>query len=941
MGGTAAVLAEMLAMGGDVSPIANARCEFIASRDLVSGKALYVPALADFLDNGRLDRPDLGDVADELEPLIEKYGAENIRDAFRAFFKNDAGYGYLCSVEADENGKYFINIPPNVPGFVRCFPPGKKNLKIATYVERQKDETLKNEDVDPRMAFFSHKIASELTDDLTTTKENYLEETAGLGDIHIVTEGDTVTGFEFASTADPKNIETSLVAFTSAALFNILYKNDFNADYLGMLDDLVEDKGVTVDSMISRGVPADKAAEWSDVVVRSYTNPSPEITNGDEILKTALSTARINVTVAETMGGQGKAGAIVDITNDLPCDGCGEVTDANGQLNLTVSNLPSGASDIIVEVSGVSGFASTTKSIAVIPAAAVDLEVALSPSYTLTVDCPGDNCYGIIDSIPDGISRCSYIEGESRGECSAAFESGTQVALTASPFEGYRFDGWSGDPDCADGEITMNADIACTATFTSPTVPMHMLTITKTGNGSGRVSSTPGGIDCGAECIEDSQAYDYNESVTLTARADEGSVFSGWSGAGSCGAEETCTVTMDQAYTVTASFTLDRYLLTVEKMGNGSGRVSSTPGGIDCGVECIEDSQAYDYNESVTLTARADEGSVFSGWSGAGSCGAEETCTVTMDQAYTVTASFTLDRYLLTVEKSGDGSGRVSSTPGGIDCGAECIEDSQAYDYNESVTLTARADEGSVFSGWSGVESCGARLTCTVTMDQAYTVTADFNAFGSATLSGTIGARYGFNVIGMAGKPVNLKGPACPPNGNQCEIIGSTTTGLESPLNGTYAFTGLLPGTYQLEILDINTDVFNFPSPLGGVVISTNGSENTYNPAGNVNLNSVFGRVLYDGEVVEGMTVQLVFRDTIEVPNIERVVQETETDSAGLYAFSVDSEPQRLFIHIVPASVGRKDSDFIITEAERIVGGGAIFNLNFSGPPQGGSILSN
>jgi hypothetical protein len=460
---------------------------------------------------------------------------------------------------------------------------------------------------------------------------------------------------------------------------------------------------------------------------------------------------------------------MVDITNDLPCDGCGEVTDANGQLILTVSNLPSGASDIIVEVSGVSGFVSTTKSIAVTPAAAVDLEVALSPSYTLTVDCPGDNCYGIIDSIPDGISRCSYIEGESRGECSAAFESGTQVALTASPFEGYRFDGWSGDPDCTDGEITMNADIACTATFTSPTVPMHMLTITKTGNGSGRVSSTPGGIDCGAECNEDAQAYDYNQSVTLTAQADEGSEFIGWSGVGSCGTED----------------------------------------------------------------------------------------------------------------------------------------------------------------------------TCTVTMDQAYTVTADFNAFGSATLSGTIGAIYGINVIGMAGKPVNLKGPACPPNGNQCEIIGSTTTGLESPLNGTYAFSGLLPGTYQLEILDINTDVFNFPSPLGGVVITTNGSKNNYDPAGNVNPNSVFGRVFYDGEVVEGMTVQLGYYDIIE-PGVPFIVnQETETDLAGLYAFSVDSEIRNRYIRIIPTSVGRKDSDFIITEAQRTVGGGAIISLNFSGPPQGGSILSN
>jgi len=71
----------------------------------------------------------------------------------------------------------------------------------------------------------------------------------------------------------------------------------------------------------------------------------------------------------------------------------------------------------------------------------------------------------------------------------------------------------------------------------------------------------------------------------------------------------------------------------VLKDGNGSGTVTSTPSGIDCGDDCTE---LYDAGTVVTLTATADIGS-FVGWSGA--CTDEE-CIVTVDEAKTVTATF-------------------------------------------------------------------------------------------------------------------------------------------------------------------------------------------------------------------------------------------------------------------------------------------------------------
>ncbi len=78
--------------------------------------------------------------------------------------------------------------------------------------------------------------------------------------------------------------------------------------------------------------------------------------------------------------------------------------------------------------------------------------------------------------------------------------------------------------------------------------------------------------------------------------------------------------------------------------------------------------------------------------------------------------------YSLTVAKSGTGSGIIESTPSGIHCGDDCKE---GYDEGTEVTLTATADSGSLFSGWSGGECIGT-TGCTVTMDSDKEVTAVF-----------------------------------------------------------------------------------------------------------------------------------------------------------------------------------------------------------------------
>lgn len=79
---------------------------------------------------------------------------------------------------------------------------------------------------------------------------------------------------------------------------------------------------------------------------------------------------------------------------------------------------------------------------------------------------------------------------------------------------------------------------------------------------------------------------------------------------------------------------------------------------------------------------------------------------------------------ILTVTKSGNGNGTVSSNPVGISCGTACTN---RFTGKSSVTLTAVASAGNVFTGWSGA-CTGITATCIVSMTSAQNVTANFSA---------------------------------------------------------------------------------------------------------------------------------------------------------------------------------------------------------------------
>jgi len=290
------------------------------------------------------------------------------------------------------------------------------------------------------------------------------------------------------------------------------------------------------------------------------------------------------------------------------------------------------------------------------------------------------------------------------------------VTLTATPATGSTFQGWS---DACTGiaatcTVTMDQTKSVSARFT---LMQMTLSVTKTGTGTGgTITSLQTGIDCGTSC---SGIYDWGSQVTLAATPATGSTFNGWSGACS-GTATTCTVTMDRTQNVSADFAPMQMTLTTAKTGNGTGTITSSPAGIDCGAAC---SGIYDWSTQVTLTATPATGSTFKGWTGACS-GTATTCTVAMDQAQNITADFAPAFKTLSLSTAGSGTGTITSSPAGINCGATCSAD---FPTNTQVTLSAAAATGSTFQGWFGA-CTGSATTCTVTLSQAKSVNATFSA---------------------------------------------------------------------------------------------------------------------------------------------------------------------------------------------------------------------
>jgi len=390
----------------------------------------------------------------------------------------------------------------------------------------------------------------------------------------------------------------------------------------------------------------------------------------------------------------------------------------------------------------------------------MDSNKELTPNFTQNIYTLTTNV-----SIEDG-------GNVSRSPDAKNYRPGTKVTVTATPAtaQGYIFTGWSGASNATTPTITITMDDNKTLTAGFGKLDAKKFTVTFNGNGaatgsvsaitadSGATISLPnqGSLDRNAYrfggwntnsggtgtkySVE--QIYQVTKDVTLYAKwipiytvtfnsngatgnaptevkTDSGSsvtmpiqgsldkigcTFGGWNtksdGTGT-------NYNVEQKYTVInnvtfyAKWTINTHTLTTTANPSGSGSFLRSPNQTN-----------YDYGTNVLVTATVASGYVFNGWSGDAS-GTANPLTITMDKNKTVTANF-VAVYTLTIAVSPIGGGTVSRNPS-----------QDNYNAGTSVTVTATAESGYTFMGWSGA-STGTTNSISISMNGNKKLTAIF-----------------------------------------------------------------------------------------------------------------------------------------------------------------------------------------------------------------------
>lgn len=339
------------------------------------------------------------------------------------------------------------------------------------------------------------------------------------------------------------------------------------------------------------------------------------------------------------------------------------------------------------------------------------------------------------------------------------------------------------------------------------------LTVAKAGGGTGMVTSTPAGINCGVTCT---LTVSSGTAVTLTAAPAPNNTLADWGGVCPAGSA-TCAVTVNSNQTVTATFNTSSANLSVSVVFAGTGTGSVTCNGGPCNA-------TYPWGTSVTVAGVPNGKSSFAGWGGGGCTGTAD-CTVLLWADTQLMATFNLLPVTaqLSVSKSGNGDGTITSSPAGINCGATC---SSNYPGGTVVTLTATPTAGSTFAGWSG-GGCAGIGTCDVRLDAAKSVTAAFNAI-PPTVS------FASTTSGTGTGTITCNGAACQPSypsGTALTIVATpAATSLFSGWGGDCAATGAAT-TCNLTINANATVSAAFNLPTLSVVVAGAGTV-TSNPVG-------------------------------------------------------------------------------------------------------------
>lgn len=216
------------------------------------------------------------------------------------------------------------------------------------------------------------------------------------------------------------------------------------------------------------------------------------------------------------------------------------------------------------------------------------LACGASTTYTATLNNDGPDTapvgVSIGNAVPPGLTAGSWsctAAGNATLSCPAASGSGSIAGTTTTTWPAgdkliytanATVDACSGSPRSIVYPVTLTlpaSDVTIvdpdstnntSAKSLSAGPALQSLTVNTVGDGVGKVTSVLPGIACdkaasGSQC-SDSQQFPSGSQVALYANAPAGSIFSGWSGGVCSGTAQPCLVTMSQARSVTAAFSV-------------------------------------------------------------------------------------------------------------------------------------------------------------------------------------------------------------------------------------------------------------------------------------------------------------------------------------------------------------------------------------------------
>ena len=377
---------------------------------------------------------------------------------------------------------------------------------------------------------------------------------------------------------------------------------------------------------------------------------------------------------------------------------------------------------------------------AAIAVAALTSSAAAQTTYRLAVTSSNSGYLGTthVVSSPEGIDCISESSAfvVSGGTCAANFPAGASVSLSASAVHGGTFDGWVGacEGQGATCQVTMTANLTTSPKAIAKT---YTLTILGTGNSDGSIRGVdfitrprincqigPGGVTSGT-CVTEVPS---NQWAWLG--YDDGRPYARFLGFDPpCVG---CMIFMDRPMTVTAGWGAMEIAIVPAPGFNGSGRVTGSV--FDCTVTPTGASGACSFKwdwtvppGSVTLTAASTGVSRFVGWgSGCGPGSSGNVCVITLNNRLTtLRPAFETPLYQVAVLAAGSGSGKVVSTPSGINCtiSGGVRDQSCAGLFLKGTQLSLVADPfgGSTFGGWTGACS-GSQPTCVLSINSEPTL---------------------------------------------------------------------------------------------------------------------------------------------------------------------------------------------------------------------------